>query len=59
MRRGEKEEGLQSSNSSQRPTQSSSPSYAPVADVEATKKGQGDGNQDTVSHGHREDEGSG
>lgn len=30
---GEEEEGLQSSSSFQRPAQSSSPSYAPVADV--------------------------
>lgn len=40
----------QSSSSFQRPAQSSSPSYAPVADVGAIKKGQRDGNQDPVSH---------
>lgn len=41
----------------QRPAQSSSPSYAPVADVGAIKKGQRDGNQDPVSHRHRRRQG--
>lgn len=60
MRGGRRRKGLQSSSSFQRPAQSSSPSYAPVADVGAIKKGQRDGNQDPVSHRHRgEDKGSG